>query len=92
MSFPPLLEDSPKIVKDIWKWKDIVLDDGRDYFVPRLQALKALSDVLVGSSHKDCVLVVECVILSTCVRMDILLSANSSLVCNQSTEPPTCGH
>lgn len=86
VSFPPLLDDSPKLIKDIWKWKDIVLGDGRDYFVPRPRALKALSDVIVGSSHEGWV-VEECAILSNCARMDILLSVNScNRVSSQSTE------
>lgn len=51
ISLPSLSNnESPKIIKDIWKWKDIVLGDGRDYFIPRPRSLKALCDILVGSS------------------------------------------
>mmetsp|Transcript_14815 Transcript_14815/g.18064 ORF Transcript_14815/g.18064 Transcript_14815/m.18064 type:complete len:576 (+) Transcript_14815:46-1773(+) len=50
LSLPSLSDDSTKLIKDIWKWKDVVLGDGRDYFIPRPRALKAFSDILVGSS------------------------------------------
>jgi len=51
LSLPPLSESSSKIIRDVWKWKDIALGDGRDYFVPRPRALKALSDLLVGTGN-----------------------------------------
>lgn len=75
VSLPPLSDYSPKIIKDVWKWKDIVLGDGRDYFVPRPKALKALSDIIVGTSYGGFV-VRECAILSNCARMDMLLSVS----------------
>jgi len=91
ISLPPLLSDdtSPKLIKDIWKWKDIVLGDGRDYFIPRPRALKALSDILIGSSltqsisdNDDVLLhhgIEECAILSNCARMDVLLCLQTNV-------------
>ena len=73
ISIPHLSDDAPRIVRDVWKWKDIVLGDGRDYFVPRPRALKALSDVIVGTACEEYT-VTECAILSNCARMDVLLS------------------
>ena len=80
ISLPPVSDKSPKLLRDVWKWKDVVLGDGRDYFVPRPRALKALSDVLVGSSVKIpfqseayVYSITECAILSNCARMDVLL-------------------
>lgn len=80
ISLPPVSDKSPKIVRDVWKWKDVVLGDGRDYFIPRPRALKALSDILVGScvtvpyqSNDYVYTITECAILSNCARMDILL-------------------
>jgi hypothetical protein len=92
VSLPPLTESSLKIIRDLWKWKDIVLGDGRDYFVPRPRALKALSDAFVGrvwtydtldleSVEGDTSFKVEeCCILSNCARMDILLAVSHPLV------------
>ena len=77
VSLPPLTETSSKIVRDTWKWKDTVLGNGRDYFVPRPRALKALSDIIVGSNHGNYI-VEECAILSNCARLDILISLNNS--------------
>ena len=77
VSLPPLTETSSKIVRDTWKWKDTVLGNGRDYFVPRPRALKALSDIIVGSNHGNYI-VEECAILSNCARLDILISLNTS--------------
>ena len=61
ISLPPLEDSSSplssssstKIIKDLWKWKDVVLGDGRDYFIPRPRALKALSNILIGSSFEQ---------------------------------------
>ena len=36
------------LVRQCWKWKDIALGDGRDYFVPRPRALKAFQSLFVG--------------------------------------------
>ena len=80
ISLPPVSDKSSKIIRDVWKWKDVVLGDGRDYFIPRPRALKALSDILVGSSvripfksDKYVYTITECAILSNCARMDVLL-------------------
>ena len=72
VSFPHLSDNAPKLVRDIWKWKDIVLGDGRDYFVPRPRALSTLSDVIVGTALEG-YKVEECAILSNCARLDVLL-------------------
>ena len=36
------------LVRECWKWKDVALGDGRDYFVPRPRALKAFQSLFVG--------------------------------------------
>ena len=36
------------LIRDCWKWKDSVLGDGRDYFVPRPKTLKAFHSLFVG--------------------------------------------
>lgn len=52
ISLPPkddsFLQPSEKLVRDCWRWKDTVLGDGRDYFVPRPRALKAFQGLFVG--------------------------------------------
>jgi len=89
ISLPPLSESSSKIIRDVWKWKDIVLGDGRDFFVPRPRALTSLSDIVVGSSCRNYV-VQECAILSNCARLDILIALSR----NDFFEPDgeTCEH
>lgn len=80
VSLPPVSDNSPKVLRDVWKWKDIVLGDGRDYFVPRPRALRELSDTLVGSSivisteeGVHTFNITECAVLSNCARMDVLM-------------------
>ena len=36
------------LVRECWKWKDSVLGDGRDYFVPRPKTLMAFHSLFVG--------------------------------------------
>ncbi|KAL7516360.1 hypothetical protein ACHAWX_001384 [Stephanocyclus meneghinianus] len=36
------------LVRECWKWKDDVLGDGRDYFVPRPKSLRAFHSLFVG--------------------------------------------
>ncbi|KAL3802059.1 hypothetical protein HJC23_010815 [Cyclotella cryptica] len=36
------------LVRECWKWKDAVLGDGRDYFVPRPKSLRAFHSLFVG--------------------------------------------
>jgi hypothetical protein len=71
-------EDDPrqfsKVVKDVWRWKDAVLGDGRDFFVPKPRTLKALQSFL--RVHN----VDECVVLSNCARFEILLSTSTNPV------------
>lgn len=75
------LDDSAsfsKAVRDTWRWKDEVLGDGRDFFVPRPKTLNALQEFIVqkaaqttGNEIDDWIL--ECVVLSNCARFEIIL-------------------
>lgn len=56
-----------KVVSDVWKWKDDVLGDGRDYFIPRPKTLGALQTVL---QSKD---IDSVTILSNCARLEVLI-------------------
>ena len=49
VSLPPKTDDALPTVRRAWKWKDSALGDGRDYFVPRPRALKALNKLVVGT-------------------------------------------
>jgi len=59
VSLPPKNDDALPTVRRAWTWKDTALGDGRDYFVPRPRALKALNKLLVGTTirlgggHRD---------------------------------------
>jgi hypothetical protein len=36
------------LVRECWRWKDSILGDGRDYFVPKPKALKAFQSLFLG--------------------------------------------
>ena len=55
---------------DMWRWKDAVLGDGRDFFVPRPKSLQKLALFLQDSENPN---ILECVVLSNCARFEILL-------------------
>jgi hypothetical protein len=66
-----------KAVADIWRWKDLVLGDGRDFFIPRPRTIRALQSYL-STHHDRCenqhqYVISECVVLSNCARFEILL-------------------
>ncbi|CAB9504769.1 expressed unknown protein [Seminavis robusta] len=57
------------LVRRLWEWKDDVLGDGRDFFVPRPKTLGALNQILKQQiPHAT-----ECVVLSNCARFDVLV-------------------
>ena len=58
-----------KAVKDVWRWKDSVLGDGRDFFVPKPKTLTALNRHLVDSC--DCI--GECSVFSNCARFEVIV-------------------
>ena len=58
-----------KPVKDVWRWKDSVLGDGRDFFVPKPKTLTALNRLLTTS----CSSVEECSVVSNCARFEIIV-------------------
>ena len=58
-----------KAVADTWRWKDAVLGDGRDFFVPKPKTLRALSAFFLQSIPGAR----ECVVLSNCARLEVLL-------------------
>ena len=53
-----------QVTRDVWKWKDRVLGDGRDFFVPRPKTLQRLQQVLPFESVS---------ILSNCARFEIFV-------------------
>jgi hypothetical protein len=62
-----------KSVADIWRWKDSVLGDGRDFFVPKPNTLRALQSYLLRHDKSRCFEISECVVLSNCARFEIML-------------------
>lgn len=85
VSLPPITRSQTQSLRDLWKWKDVALGDGRDYFIPRPRAIGTLqNNFLQFHDTNDClhaqdnkiehrVKVSECSILSNCARFDILL-------------------
>jgi len=59
-------------VSDLWRWKDCVLGNGVDFFVPRVKTLRAFNSFLLGplgAGEEIC----EAVTLSNCARMEVYL-------------------
>ena len=87
VSLPPKTDDALPTVRRAWQWKDSALGDGRDYFVPRPRALRALNKLMVGKkiqlngedyedkSDDDAFMytIEECGVLSNCARLDVVL-------------------
>jgi hypothetical protein len=69
-------------VRDIWKWKDRVLGDGRDFFVPKPRILQTLQEWIIQQTQP---LVDECAILSNCARFEVLLVLSSSVTTTTTT-------
>jgi len=67
-----------KAAADAWRWKDAVLGDGRDFFVPRPKTLQKLGLYL----QEEIPEIQECIILSNCARFEILVALDGSLDSN----------
>ena len=65
-----------KACRDIWKWKDGILGDGRDFFVPKPKTIRALQAVL----QQHCGGMTQISILSNCARLEIICSSESDPV------------
>lgn len=61
-----------KPCRDVWKWKDSVLGDGRDFFVPKPKTIRALQDLL--QEHCD---MTQVSVLSNCARLEIICVCKS---------------
>eukprot|EP00588_Corethron_pennatum_P032562 CAMPEP_0194341736 /NCGR_PEP_ID=MMETSP0171-20130528/90600_1 /TAXON_ID=218684 /ORGANISM="Corethron pennatum, Strain L29A3" /LENGTH=406 /DNA_ID=CAMNT_0039107183 /DNA_START=30 /DNA_END=1250 /DNA_ORIENTATION=+ len=59
------------VVSDLWRWKDCVLGNGVDFFVPRVKTLRAFNSFLLGplGAGEIC----EAATLSNCARMEVYL-------------------
>jgi hypothetical protein len=62
-----------KPVRDVWKWKDSSLGDGRDFFIPKPKTIQALQDFIL----RQCPSLSECVVLSNCARLEIVCVTQS---------------
>lgn len=56
------------LIKRLWEFKDEVLGDGRDFFVPRPKTLSALNHILCEQINAT-----EVVVLSNCARFDVII-------------------
>ena len=76
---------SPQSLREVWRWKDVALGDGRDYFIPRPRAISDFQSLFLRNDYAPSkidesfptniqVCVEECSILSNCARLDIYLS------------------
>jgi hypothetical protein len=53
ISLPPIDDTytspiSESLIRECWRWKDVTLGDGRDYFLPKPRALKDFHSLFVG--------------------------------------------
>jgi hypothetical protein len=82
-----------KPVRDLWKWKDANLGDGRDFFVPKPKTIAALQDYIVRKSAASASasnntndnhlhLLQECSVISNCARLEILCVAPTNINTN----------
>lgn len=55
-------------VRKVWKWKDSVLGDGRDFFVPKPKTIQKLQTILLNHLSG----LRECSVLSNCARLEVL--------------------
>jgi len=63
-------EKISKPCRDVWKWKDTTLGDGRDFFVPKPKTIQALQDFLQEHSA-----LTQVSVLSNCARLEIICVA-----------------
>jgi hypothetical protein len=59
-------------VRKVWKWKDNVLGDGRDFFVPKPKTIRKLQTILLNQVPG----LQECSVLSNCARLEVLCAWN----------------
>jgi hypothetical protein len=57
-----------KPVRDVWKWKDGILGDGRDFFVPKPKTISKLQHILLSQVPG----LKEISVLSNCARLELL--------------------
>eukprot|EP00592_Proboscia_alata_P013680 CAMPEP_0194391056 /NCGR_PEP_ID=MMETSP0174-20130528/113551_1 /TAXON_ID=216777 /ORGANISM="Proboscia alata, Strain PI-D3" /LENGTH=86 /DNA_ID=CAMNT_0039185031 /DNA_START=1 /DNA_END=258 /DNA_ORIENTATION=+ len=52
VSLPAIQPDqfSSIAIRELWKWKDVALGDGRDFFVPRPRAIATLNANVIRAS------------------------------------------
>jgi len=72
---PKRLEDPAADL--LWAWKDAVLGDGNDFFVPRPNTLRRLAAAFVASASRR-VPITECVVLANCARIDVYVVTSAS--------------
>ncbi|KAK3264653.1 hypothetical protein CYMTET_26621 [Cymbomonas tetramitiformis] len=61
-----------------WKWKEAVLGNGHDFFVPRPRTTRKLAAALVASSSSE-VPILEALVLGNCERLDVYLCCATAL-------------
>jgi Glutamyl-tRNAGlu reductase, N-terminal domain len=66
-----------KPCRDVWRWKDAILGDGRDFFVPKPKTIGALQDLL----KEHCALT-QVSVLSNCARLEIICVCASDPIPN----------
>eukprot|EP00667_Euglena_gracilis_P023565 EG_transcript_26655 len=56
-----------------WGWKDRVLGDGHDFFVPRRRTARRLAVALMAPTAHD-LRIAECVVLGNCTRLEVYVA------------------
>ncbi|CAJ1935231.1 unnamed protein product [Cylindrotheca closterium] len=61
-------------VRSTWRWKDAVLGDGRDFFVPKPKTIQKLQSIFMDNIPG----LEECSVLSNCARFAVLCKWNDT--------------
>jgi hypothetical protein len=77
----PLFQQAPAfsaVTQQLWSWKDHILGNGHDYFVPNTRNIDALQQYLTRGagwcSAFSAFKITECAIVSNCARFELLVT------------------
>ena len=71
----------PRSIRKLWQWKDTVLGNGHDYFVPRPNAIQSIQNAIQNTNYmteENRMIIQHCSVMSNCARLDILLQVHTN--------------
>lgn len=76
LEYTPDDERISKPVRDVWKWKDSILGDGRDFFVPKPKTILALQEYIINNCPTT---ITEISVISNCARFEVLFKTENAV-------------